>query len=69
MEKATLKIYNLQGKIIQIETFQNTDSGSFDISALPKGIYLVKGIIDNKKMVTKFVCSNRILFFSFLVIK
>jgi hypothetical protein len=53
VEKATLKIYNLHGKIIQIETFQNTDSGSFDISAFPKGIYIVKGIIDNKEMVTK----------------
>lgn len=53
VELAALKIYNLQGKVLQMETFQNTNTGSFDISTLPKGIYMVAGIIDNKKMVTK----------------
>jgi hypothetical protein len=41
------------GKVLQTENFQNTNTGSFDISTLPKGIYIVSGVIDNKKMVTK----------------
>jgi hypothetical protein len=50
---ATIKIYNLQGKLLQEEAFQNATLERFDISTLPKGIYIVSGIIDNKKMVTR----------------
>ncbi|MDO8951551.1 MAG: T9SS type A sorting domain-containing protein [Draconibacterium sp.] len=53
VKQATLKVYDLHGRILHTETFQNSNTGSFDISALPKGIYMVKGIIGNKKMVTK----------------
>ena len=53
VQQATLKIYNLQGKVLQMETFQNTNNGSFDISALPKGVYIVSGTIDGNNMSTK----------------
>lgn len=50
---ATLQIYNMQGKLMREEKYRNPTLESFDISTLPKGIYMVKSIIDNKKMVTK----------------
>jgi hypothetical protein len=50
---AILKIYNLQGKLLNEFSFQNTSLEIIDISALPKGVYIVQSIIDNKKMVTK----------------
>jgi hypothetical protein len=52
---ATLQIYNLQGKLMREEIFQNSTLESFDISNFPKGIYMVNSIFDNRKMVTKIV--------------
>lgn len=44
---------DLHGRVLHTETFQDSNIGSFDISTLPKGIYIAKGIFDNNKMVTK----------------
>lgn len=49
INSAELKIYNLKGQLIQLEEFHKTTKGSFDIGKFPKGIYFVKGIIDDKK--------------------
>jgi hypothetical protein len=53
VHQAAIKIYNLQGKLLRAETFQNATLEKFDISALPKGIYIVSGLIDGKNMSTK----------------
>ena len=53
VQAATIKIFDLQGKQLSGETFQNTSLERFDIGKLPKGIYIVSGLIDNKKMVTR----------------
>ena len=53
VQAATIKIFDLQGKQLSGETFQNTSLESFDIGKLPKGIYIGSGLIDNKKMVTR----------------
>ena len=50
---ATIKIYNLQGKLMHVATFKNTALERFDIGTLPKGVYIVSGIIDAKKMIAK----------------
>jgi hypothetical protein len=50
-----LQICDIHGKQIQIETFQNATLESFDMGALPKGIYMVSGNIDGKKMAAKIV--------------
>jgi hypothetical protein len=53
VHRATIKIYNIQGKIMYEATYQNATLEKFDISALPKGIYIVSGVIDGEKIVTK----------------
>ena len=53
VRQATIQIFNIQGKILSEMTFQNTSLERFDIGELPKGIYIVSGLIDNKKMVTR----------------
>ena len=53
VRQATIKIYDIQGKLLNEQTFQNATLERFDLSTLPKGIYIVSGVIDNKKMVTK----------------
>jgi hypothetical protein len=53
VQQATIKIYNLQGKLVHVATFENTALEKFDIGTLPKGVYIVSGLIDKKKMVTK----------------
>lgn len=53
INNVSIMIFNLQGKLLREETFQNTFLERFDISTLPKGIYVVKGVIDNNKMITK----------------
>jgi hypothetical protein len=53
VHRATIKIYNLQGKLMNEETFQNATLERFDIGTLPKGIYIVSGVIDGKNMSTK----------------
>ncbi len=53
VRQATIKIYDIQGKLLNEETFQNSSLERFDISTLPKGIYIISGMIDNKKMVTR----------------
>jgi hypothetical protein len=53
VRQATIKIFNLQGKLLNEETFQNTTLERFDISTLPKGIYIVSGVIDGKNLSTK----------------
>lgn len=53
VSNATIEIYNLQGKLLNETTFQNATLERFDIGTLPKGIYIVSGKIDNKKMVTR----------------
>jgi len=55
VNQATLQIYNLQGKLMKEETFQNPTLERFDIGTLPKGIYLVsvqsKDFVSNKKII------------------
>ncbi len=53
VQAATIKIFDLQGKQLIGETFQNTSLERFDIGRLPKGVYIVSVITDNKKMVTR----------------
>ena len=53
VQRATLKIYDIQGKLLRETTYQDATLERFDISALPKGIYIVSGIIDDRKIVTK----------------
>lgn len=53
VQQATFKIFNLQGKLLHEETIRNANLGSFNISGLPKGIYIFSGIIDGKNMNTK----------------
>ncbi len=53
VRQATIKIYDIQGKLLNEQTFQNSTLEKFDISTLPKGIYIVSGMIDNKKMVAR----------------
>jgi len=53
VHQATIKIYNIQGKIMHVATFQNATLERFDIGTLPKGIYIVSGVIDGKNMSTK----------------
>lgn len=55
VRQATIKIYDIQGKIVRDATFQNTTLERFDIGELPKGVYIVAGITDNKKMVTRII--------------
>lgn len=55
VQQATIKIYNLQGKLVHVATFENTALERVDIGTLPKGIYIVSGIIDNKNMVTRII--------------
>jgi hypothetical protein len=50
---AILKIYNLQGKLLNEFSFQNTSLEIIDISTLPKGAYIVSGIIGGRKMTSK----------------
>ena len=50
---ATIQIFDLNGKLLREKTFQNTSLERFDISTLPKGMYMVISITDNKKTVTK----------------
>jgi hypothetical protein len=53
VQQATLNIFNLQGKLMSVETFRNATLERFDLSKLPRGIYIVSGIIDGRKMVAK----------------
>lgn len=48
---ATAEIRNIEGKLIQSETFSN--ELNLDLSNQPKGIYLLKLIIDNKVFIQK----------------
>jgi len=48
VRQATIKIYDIQGKLLNEQTFQNSTLERFDISTLPKEIYIVSGVIDNK---------------------
>ena len=53
VRQATIKIFDIQGKLLNELTFQNSTLERFDISTLPKGIYIVSGLIDGEKMSTK----------------
>ena len=53
VRQATIRIYNLQGKLLNEKTYQNANLERFDIGTLPKGIYIVSGAIDGKNMSTK----------------
>jgi len=53
VQQATLNIFDLQGRLMRVETFQNPTIETFDIGTLPKGIYIVSGNIDEKKISTK----------------
>jgi hypothetical protein len=53
VRQATIKIYNLQGKLLHVQTFQNATLERFDIGTLPKGIYIVSGVIDGENLSTK----------------
>jgi hypothetical protein len=53
VREATIKIYNIQGKIMQGATYENATLERFDIGTLPRGIYIVSGVIDGKNMSTK----------------
>jgi len=53
VHQATIKIHNLQGKLLNEQTYQNATLERFDISTFPKGIYIVSGVIDGKNMNTK----------------
>ncbi len=53
VHRATLKIFNLQGRIMHVASFENATLVSFDIGTLPKGIYIVSGTIDGKNMSKK----------------
>ena len=50
-----LKIFDLHGKLLREETFQNTSLERLDISEFPAGIYLVSGNIDGKNMSSRIV--------------
>jgi len=53
VRQAKLKIYNLQGKLLCEEIFQNATLESFDIGTFPKGIYIESAVVDGKNMSTK----------------
>lgn len=55
VEKNTqIEIYNVAGKLIKSHTL-NTGFNSIDISTLPKGVYLLRGVVEGEKWVGRFV--------------
>ena len=46
VRQATVNVYNLQGKLVYSEAFQNTTIAGIDLTVFPKGMYIVKIITD-----------------------
>lgn len=55
IQQALLQVYNLHGKMVFAENYQHIKTAAVDLSALPKGIYIVKVITDEKNYFGK-VC-------------
>lgn len=55
VQQAAINIFNIQCKLMRIETFENTYEVSFDIGSFPKGIYIIRGNLDSKDIYAK-VC-------------
>ena len=53
--QATLNIFNLHGKLMKMESFQNPVQERIDIRTFPKGIYIVSVNIDGKNMSSRIV--------------
>jgi hypothetical protein len=44
VRQATIKVFNLQGKLIYSEIIQNTTKAEINLTAFPKGMYIIKVI-------------------------
>ncbi|MGS0748318.1 T9SS type A sorting domain-containing protein [Halpernia sp. GG3] len=51
--KSDIQIVNMNGQVIKSASVDN--NSTLDISALPKGIYLVKGLVNGEQSVQKFM--------------
>jgi hypothetical protein len=45
--QATIKVFSLQGNLVYSEVFQNTTKAGIDLTAFPKGMYLIEGITND----------------------
>jgi hypothetical protein len=48
LRDATIKVFNLQGRLVYSETFQNKVEANIDLAAFPKGMYMINVITDDK---------------------
>ena len=49
----SIKIYDIRGKLMRMENYQNTSEENFDISSFPQGIYIVNGSLDGQNFSSK----------------
>jgi len=55
VQQAILQVFNLHGKLVFTENYLQIKSADIDLSALPKGVYIIKVITDEKNYFGK-VC-------------
>jgi hypothetical protein len=53
VRQATVNFFNLQGKLVCSEVFHHTTSAGIDLTAFPKGMYLVRIITDEDNYIGK----------------
>ena len=55
VEEASLSIYNMAGMLVYTEQIHANQTGIIDISALPKGCYMVGVLNDNVNLIKKLL--------------